>query len=778
MKLRYRLLIGFSIVSLIFVAIIAVNLEFLRRTSARMQIIVQEKLIIERRIQNSYLIIMDIHARIWDAMLFNPEKRKEAIQDLDKKAKDFYDNIFTLIETIPEEESFLQEIRITFGKYYQFGSTILELKNLQEFQSRIDTVNKFKENKSCLMSLLDETANMARKSFENDLFDLNNRFRFFFILNLVATVIVIIMAVIMSLFLATLFTKPIDHLTEVAEKLGNGNFKVRAEMKMRGEFKTLASTFNFMAEKINKILKDLHTEIAERKEAEEELRRARNYLNNVFNSLSSMLISIDREGIITQWNIAAENITGISAGKAIGRKVWEIMPFLKKFEDKIGEIINKKKSASYYREIYQNGSKRYLDVLLHPLAYNGSSGAVIRLDDVTELEKKDEQLRQLQKMDTVRLLAGGLAHDFNNILTAIIGTVSIMKHSLQTGTLEIGQIEDDIQVIENAANRASDIVKNLLFLSHKQELSFSPNDLNKIIESVIKICKNTIDKSVEIKVSYCMGEAMINADFTQIEEVLLNLCINAWHAMTLMRKPGEKQGGVLSISVEKFYADHSFCTIHPQSREGYYYLLKVADTGVGMDQQTMSRIFDPFFTTKNIGKGTGLGLAIVLNIIQLHKGFIDVYSEVGMGSEFKIYLPSLEIYEKAETKPDQTIYQGSGLILVVDDEASIRKVASEILEKCGYSVITAADGDKAIKIFKEKHLRIKLVLLDIAMPKMSGLEVFQKMKKVNPEVKVLVVSGFRQDKRISEAIREGARGFIQKPYTMAELSKKIKEVLK
>ncbi len=336
-----------------------------------------------------------------------------------------------------------------------------------------------------------------------------------------------------------------------------------------------------------------------------------------------------------------------------------------------------------------------------------------------------------------------------------------------------------IKLLEESSGRAADMVRQLLALSRKHELTLSPVDLNVTVNHVLKICANTFDKSIEIRSNGCEGPAMVKADPTQMEQVVLNLCVNASHAMTIMRKEGEPAGGTLTISISRIFADRFFCDTHPEAHPGHYWMVSHRDTGVGMDTKTISKIFDPFFSTKKTGMGTGLGLAMVYNIVQQHGGFIDVYSEPGYGSTFNVFLPSLEENNgtAGDIETEESIEKGTGLILVVDDEEIIRTTAQHMLEECGYQVITAVNGDEGISAYREKYSEIKAVLLDVAMPLKSGAETFAEMKKINPSVKVLLTSGFKQDDRVQKLLARGVDDFIQKPYSMIELSKKIKKTI-
>ena len=524
------------------------------------------------------------------------------------------------------------------------------------------------------------------------------------------------------------------------------------------------------------------TNITEIVQAEQELKKTKRYLDNVFNSLSSMLISVDREGVITQWNTAAEKYIGVPADWAVSRQVWDVIPFLKFYRDQLEQVFHSRKPLELHREqvIIGKGEPKYLDIRVYPLVYEGLAGSVIRMDDVTELEKKDRQLVQAQKMETVGSLAGGLAHDFNNVLGGIVGTVSLLKYLLEKDkTVSLEKIMSSVETIEKGACRAGNLVNQLLTLSRKKEPLFGSADLNEALKDVMEICENTFDKSIKLEVSYYDKKAMVWADTTQIQQVVLNLCINASHAMTLMRKMDDPQGGTLSVSILSFYADQYFCASQPEAIEGNYWVLKIKDTGVGIDPGFFSRIFDPFYTTKTKTQGTGLGLAMVYNIVQQHRGFIDVDSNPGVGSTFSIYLPQLEEQKFYDTGPleSEALTPGTGLILIIDDEESLRLTLKEILETCGYNVLLAEDGRQGLKIFEQRCSEIKLILLDLAMPIMSGKDSYLEMKKIFPSVKVLVISGFKHDYRVREIMELGVHGFLSKPFTMAELSRKIAEVI-
>ncbi len=410
--------------------------------------------------------------------------------------------------------------------------------------------------------------------------------------------------------------------------------------------------------------------------------------------------------------------------------------------------------------------------------------AVIFADHVSrilsDVEKNilESQLIQSQKMETIGTLVGGLAHDFNNLLGGIVGSLSLLKYKYMN--IDSGELLKYLNMMENASGRATDLVKQLLAVASKQDLVMVPVDLNNSIRNIVKISRNTFDKSVEIVQHYNESPAVTNADPIQIEQVLLNLCINACHAMTVMRPEHDNQGGTLTIDIKLFNTDEIFMKLHPDAAHSSYWLVSIEDTGIGMNKKTLERIFEPFFTTKKNTpvKGSGLGLTMVYNIIRDHAGFIDVKSEPNTGTVFYLYLPELKKeYAEITSEPENKIFHGEGLILVIDDEEVMRITMKKMLQAAGYSVILAENGEEGINIFKEKYLQISEVILDMAMPRKSGRDVFYELQKINPSVKVLLATGYRHDERSEEILNAGVKGFIQKPFTVYELSEAVFKVL-
>lgn len=408
-----------------------------------------------------------------------------------------------------------------------------------------------------------------------------------------------------------------------------------------------------------------------------------------------------------------------------------------------------------------------------PVGFRG----VIR--DVTEKTRMEQALIQTQKMETIGALAGGLAHDFNNILGGIIGTLSLWRYELETGRpLDREHAVRNLSTLDMLCQRAAAVVQHLLMLARKHEMALAPVDLKALLTHIERICSSSFDKSIEIGVHLPDGPAIIDADATQIEQALLNVCINAAHAMTIMVPESAPIGGRLTITLEAVAADADFCHAHPQAQPRPYWRINVSDTGVGIDASVLAKIFLPFFSTKERGKGTGLGLAMVEGIIHRHQGFIEVASTPGVGTRFSIFLPAGAGSDAVlETATQTPLPQGQGLVLVVDDEENMRMIARSMLEKCGYTVMTAADGEEGLALYRRHAHEIRAVLLDLVMPKLSGDLVFQTLKQINPDVKIILTSGYRQDARIDKILSRGNGRFISKPYDLRKLALTMQQLL-
>lgn len=398
------------------------------------------------------------------------------------------------------------------------------------------------------------------------------------------------------------------------------------------------------------------------------------------------------------------------------------------------------------------------------------------LNEMSIRQDKEKQLIQMQKMEAVNNLAGGLAHDFNNLLGGIIGAASYVKFSIEDNSIENEEIVEHLGLIEETGDRAAALVKQLLMLSREQEIVQKTVDLTGTINNVVSLCKSSFDKSIEVVVQNDNQETYVYADPYQVEQVLLNICINASHAMTIMRDPQVPIGGKLTITLRMCNATE--CNVTTQSDTDYW-CISIEDTGIGMDESTQKKIFDPFFTTKAEGTGTGLGLAMAYNIITQHKGTIAINSKVGKGTIFRINLPVYHVTHKQSAHQEiiSSKLYGTEKILVIDDDPVLQQTARLILSKYGYTPIVADHGREGIAEFENQKDTIAVVILDLSMPKMSGKEVFQKLMKIKKECKVIIVSGYKDDPRITWILHHGGKKAIQKPYSMQHLLEALREVI-
>ena len=370
-------------------------------------------------------------------------------------------------------------------------------------------------------------------------------------------------------------------------------------------------------------------------------------------------------------------------------------------------------------------------------------------------------------MEAIGTLAGGISHDFNNLLQAITGYTQIMLLDKDENDPDYPSLE----AIQNAGNRASELVRQLLLFSRKAGSARRPVALNQEIEQTRQILERTIPKMIDI--DFHPGGRLwnINADPVQIEQILLNLGTNAADSMP--------DGGKFLIETENVYLDDDYVQHHLGAKPGPYVLLTASDTGHGMDGETVEKIFEPFFTTKEIGKGTGLGLASVYGIINSHGGFINCYSEIGQGTTFKIYLPAIEHVDTDESTNlvDNAPRGGTETILLVDDEEPIRNFATQALKEFGYTVLTASSGEAAIETYSTNPHGIDLVITDIGMPGMGGHRCFQELIRINPAAKIIIASGYSIDGPIKKTLEAGAAGYVGKPYRLTDLLDKVRAVL-
>ncbi|MBN1782403.1 response regulator [bacterium] len=416
----------------------------------------------------------------------------------------------------------------------------------------------------------------------------------------------------------------------------------------------------------------------------------------------------------------------------------------------------------------KDGEKRQMQVVVSPVkSPDGHSQTVIQLLDVTERNKLEQQLRHAQKMKAVGTLAGGVAHDFNNIMTAIRGCTDLVISQIETDD----PIYQDLKEVQVSAERASDLTRQLLFFSRNQPMEMIPMNFNKTLEGLFKMLHRLIGEDIGISTSLAPDLWNVRADKGSIEEVVMNLAVNARDAMP--------KGGKLTIKTDNIEVDKTYCLNTPEAKPGNYVCISVEDSGIGMEKETMERIFEPFFSTKGPGRGTGLGLAVVYGIVKQHDGWINVYSEPNHGSTFKIYLPvSTDEALVEREKIDPAILVGKGeRILVVEDEQRVRDLAKKVLGKHNYQVITAENMAEAEAIFKKEKGDFELLFSDVVLPDGNGIELTDRLIKKKKNFKVILSSGYTDKKSQWEIIKKRGIRFLQKPYSLVALLQAVREIL-
>lgn len=508
-----------------------------------------------------------------------------------------------------------------------------------------------------------------------------------------------------------------------------------------------------------------HTDINKRKIAEDNLINAKQYISNIINSMPSALIGIDKNSKINQCNLHTTKNYGVTSKELLGKNLFLSIPTLKSEQENIHKAIETKEVVFSIKESNsQNNNQKVEEITIFPLLQNGTDGAVIRIDDVTKQYELQKQLQQNQKMDAIGQLAGGVAHDFNNMLAGIIGCTDILRNILKNNTNAM----KFINMIEKSANHAADLASKLLTFARNSPKDIKPRDIHYIIEEAVSILRNTIDKRINILTNLKSDNPISNVDSSLMQSVFLNLGINSSHSI---QNEGEIIINTSDIILSKEYCDMSIFKIKP----GSYIDIEVVDTGKGISKENLHKIFEPFFTTKEIGKGTGLGLAAVYGTIQLHQGAITVSSEIDNGTSFHIYLPQIVNEISDHRNLEEKIIKGIGHILLVDDEEAIRITGSELLKACGYTIETANNGKEAIEKFKLNDF--DLVILDMIMPVMNGSDCLIELNKINSKIPVVISSGFSKNRDIDKLNKIGYSAFIKKPFRIIELSKIVSELL-
>ncbi|NJD53660.1 MAG: response regulator [Candidatus Methanoperedens sp.] len=512
---------------------------------------------------------------------------------------------------------------------------------------------------------------------------------------------------------------------------------------------------------------ELETEINERKLAEEKVREQAELLDKAQEAIGVRSL----EHILTYWNKGAQRLYGWTAQEAIGKNPAE---FLFKDNKEPPRLIEAKKivleKGEWIGELHQL-TKEGKEVIVEShwtLIYDseGKPKSILVVNtDITEKKMFESQLLRAQRMESIGILAGGIAHNLNNMLTPVMLSLQMLK-----GKFTDEQSQKLLSILENNSQRSADLIKQVLSFSRGVEGERVSLAAKHLIIEIKKVAKETFPRNIEIRTDIPEDLITILGDATQLHQVIMNLCVNARDAMP--------DGGILTISAENFLVDENYARMHSEAKAGSYVAITVSDTGTGIPPDVLDRVFEPFFTTKEFGKGTGLGLSTSLAIVKSHGGFINVHSEIGKGTQFSIYLPSTKTeIQSAQEQQLELLFGHGELILVVEDEDSVRKVTVSTLEKYGYSALAAEDGAEAVVLYARNKDKVRVILMDMMMPVMDGPASIRAIHKINPEVKVIAVSGLAEKDKLAEIARSHTKAFLPKPYTARKLLKIIHKVI-
>ena len=588
----------------------------------------------------------------------------------------------------------------------------------------------------------------------------------------------LVAAILIGSALQKTVSEPVLDLVRTARKVTlEKDYNVRVTVRHHDELGTLVEAFNEMLSQIQRrdaelvqTARTLETEITERKRADEALGASEERYRLLFESNPQAMWVFDEKTLaFLAVNRAAWRHYGYSREEFLGmtirdiRPAEDVAPLLSLLETESREH----QRSGIWRHRKKDGSLIDVEILSHPMVFDGRDAQLVLSIDVTERRQLEEQLRQSQKMEAVGQLAGGIAHDFNNLLTVIIGNSEIQQTMIEKGSPLVEPLDE----VRRAADRAAVLTRQLLAFSRRQVLEPKVLDVNELITNLEKMLRRLISEDVKLIAALSPAAGRVRADAGQLEQIIVNLAVNARDAMPT--------GGTLTIETANVELDEEYVREHLAVRPGAYVMIAVTDTGVGMSPETQSRIFEPFFTTKEPGKGTGLGLATVYGIAKQSGGSVWVYSELGRGTTFKIYFPRVE--EVAEKRsvlaPGERSVRGSETVLLVEDEPSVRKLSQMVLEKHGYTVVEAANAEEALGLAQTREGPIHLILTDVVMPKMGGADLATRVLALRPEIRVLYMSGYTDDAIVRQGLITEGRHFLQKPFTPAVLAKRVRDVL-
>ena len=500
------------------------------------------------------------------------------------------------------------------------------------------------------------------------------------------------------------------------------------------------------------------------------MRESEQRFRDLFEGSPDAIFVEDVKGTVLDINPAACRLHGATREDLIGQNVLDLVPSERRdevardFKALVEGRLQQIEGASCRRD----GRAVAVEIRASRIKYAAQEAVLLHVRDVTVQKRLEEQLRQSQKMEAIGQLAGGVAHDFNNILTVIHGHASL----LTTGSGLTGSGAKSAQQISQAAERAASLTRQLLTFSRRQVMQPRRLDLNEVVSNMTKMLGRILGEDIALQVNYSSQPALTQADAGMMEQVLLNLAVNARDAMP--------KGGVLAIRIAALEVDARRVAEQPEARVGRFVCVTVTDTGCGIPPANLRRIFEPFFTTKEVGKGTGLGLATVYGIVKQHQGWIEVESEVGKGTTLRVFLPrSAETVAAAEVRPDEKpVRGGTETILVVEDEAPVRELVCHVLSGHGYRILQAESGVKALEVWQDSKEQIDLLLTDLVMPdRMNGRELAETLRAERPRLRVIFTSGYSAEVVGRDLVLRHELNYLQKPYHPKKLAVVVRDCL-
>jgi PAS domain S-box-containing protein len=597
-------------------------------------------------------------------------------------------------------------------------------------------------------------------------------------LRIITLMVATVLCVILSTYGATVFVvrrlvkRPIADLSRDIERIAGGGYSQEIPPAPETDINRIVGSVNRMAGEIALRTASLEAEIARRREADRAFRESQEQFRVLLDNHPDPVAVYDMEENVSYLNPAFTQAFGWTLEERQGRRMDDFVPEENWPETRelIAKVL-KGETFSGAETSRRTREGRVIPVSISGAIYKDAAGtprgAIVTLRDISSQKQMEIQISQGEKMRAIGTLAGGIAHDVNNLLMAIQGNLSMMLLELPPDSPHLTRVEAIGQCVRSGAA----LTRQLLGFARGGKYETKILDLNRVIRRHCETFSRT-RREVTIHEQYQEDLWPVKADQGQVEQVLLNLCINAWQAMP--------EGGDLHIQTQNILVDHNYA-VPFRVAPGKYVRVSVTDTGVGMDEEVRQRIFEPFFTTRHMGKGTGMGLASVYGIIKNHEGFINCYSAPGRGTTFTVHFPAVPGKAPGEAprapEPAEAAVSGNGTVLVVDDEKEVLKVAREMLAGLGYTVLCAESGAEAVDLFREHSQDVSVVLLDMIMPRMSGAATFEKIREIAPDVRAVLTSGYSINGQASTLMEMGCAAFLQKPYTLPELSRTLRTVL-